>query len=191
MFGKTSLIWQVLLEISRSYIHSSEFQAIKRVESLRMLRDEPTKIQRFNFIRDFLINDVWVGFKFPNHIPHYPSWTLGKSLSRRASFRWALEAAFMLNGMVLVNAIIEREKPCVPRIHAELYYSVPQCFFVPLCESSSWLTQSIKEKTSLNISFGPSKKYTPASVWAFWLGWKTNFPTDAFNAQVGRRLPCL
>lgn len=33
-----------------------------------MLRNDFNKIKRFNFIGEFLINDVWVGFKFFDYI---------------------------------------------------------------------------------------------------------------------------
>ena len=49
-----------------------------QTESLRMPRNDPSEIQRFNFIREFLINDVWVGFKFPNYIPTILTHHLGK-----------------------------------------------------------------------------------------------------------------
>lgn len=51
---------------------------LKQTESLRMLRNDPNKIKSFNFIGEFLINDVWVGFKFPDHIPTILTHHLGK-----------------------------------------------------------------------------------------------------------------
>lgn len=42
---------------------------LKKTKSVRLLGKNPCKIQRFAFRREFLINGVGVGFKFPRHIP--------------------------------------------------------------------------------------------------------------------------